>query len=335
MRKRKKILYLDQFAVSNMYNADPTTPWGLLRDTIIEKVNKGVLLCPMPIDHLYETAGRSMKDNEGILNEEYSKQIEGQHNFFRALAHGTVFYYYEEIVATEIIMLLKHGEVNLMKSFYLHKSYLAQIDICEIYDELHKFNLENHEHTTNLYKFANEIRDISKSHSINSRTHKKEQTETMFLNAIVSLEVGNLIKELKALYQRGFVSIRGVQCGTFEVNNQVDTIIYNLTQKKIDKKSTERLIRELETHRFDRIPSLYIHSILNADMALTNKHQTPNDAIDLDRAAVGLRVSDYFFADNEKKLTIEKYHLDKKYKTKVYSGKKDSILALTKELLML
>lgn len=313
MRKHKKILYLDQFAVSNMYNADPTTPWGLLRDTIIEKVNKGVLLCPMPIDHLYETAGRSNKDNEGILNEEYSKQIEGQHNFFRTLAHGTVFYYYEEIVATEIIMLLKHGKVNLMKSFYLHKSYLAQIDISEIYAELHKFNVENHVHTKNLFKFANEIRDLSKSLGDNNRIHNKEQNEIMFLNAIIFLQVENIIKELKAFYQRGYVRIGGVQCGTFEVNNQIDTIIYKLTQKKIDKKSTERLICELETHQFDRIPSLYIHSILNADMALTNKHQTPNDVIDLDRAAVGLRVSDYFFADNEKKLTIEKYQLDKKY----------------------
>lgn len=26
--KRKKILYLDQFAVSNMYNAVPTSLWG-------------------------------------------------------------------------------------------------------------------------------------------------------------------------------------------------------------------------------------------------------------------------------------------------------------------
>lgn len=37
--KRKKILYLDQFAVSNMYNAVPTSLWGQLRSIIIEKVN--------------------------------------------------------------------------------------------------------------------------------------------------------------------------------------------------------------------------------------------------------------------------------------------------------
>lgn len=34
--KRKKILYLDQFAVSNMYNAVPTSLWGQLRSIIID-----------------------------------------------------------------------------------------------------------------------------------------------------------------------------------------------------------------------------------------------------------------------------------------------------------
>ena len=43
MRKETKILYLDQFAVSHMYDADPTSEWGMLRHTIQEKVKKGIL----------------------------------------------------------------------------------------------------------------------------------------------------------------------------------------------------------------------------------------------------------------------------------------------------
>lgn len=38
--KRKKILYLDQFAVSNMYNAAPTSLWGQLSTIIIPKIRK-------------------------------------------------------------------------------------------------------------------------------------------------------------------------------------------------------------------------------------------------------------------------------------------------------
>jgi len=75
-----------------------------------------------------------------------------------------------------------------------------------------------------------------------------------------------------------------------------------------------------------------IRSLLSADIALYDKQQTPNDEIDIDRAAVGLRISDYFFADNEKMLAIQKYGLDKQYRTKIYSGKKPSVKSLIEEL---
>lgn len=73
--KRKKILYLDQFAVSNMYNAVPISLWGQLRSIIIEKVNNRILSCPMPLEHLYETLGRSNMGEDGNESIEYSKQI--------------------------------------------------------------------------------------------------------------------------------------------------------------------------------------------------------------------------------------------------------------------
>lgn len=95
-----------------------------------------------------------------------------------------------------------------------------------------------------------------------------------------------------------------------------------LCDKRLDKRLAQKLICELETHGFEKIPSMNIRSSLNADMAVNGKSQTPNDVIDIDRAAIGLRISDYFFADNEKKLAIERCQLDKKYQTKIYSAKK-------------
>ena len=332
MRKEKKILYMDQFAVSNMYDAAPTSAWGLLRHAIQEKVSKGVLSCPMPLEHLYETVGRSNKDRTGNHNDEYSKKIIEQHNFFRELANGTAFYGYEEIAATEIIMLLRQGKINPIKSIYLHKALYAQIDISAIYEEGHAFNKENHKYNRNLTQGVNNLREITRPINKELRTENKESTTQSFLKAIVHLQAGRYIDGLKDFYQKGYVKVRGVNCGTFEGTHKVDLLIYKLTKKGINKRETEKLIQELETNGFDRIPSMNIHSLLSADMALYDKQQVPNDEIDIDRAAVGLRISDYFFADNEKKQTIEKYRLDKRYKTKVYSGKKDSVLSLTEEL---
>lgn len=59
MKKEKNILYLDQFAVSNMYDAAPTSTWGQLRHVVQEKVSRGILTCPMPLEHLYETVAKT------------------------------------------------------------------------------------------------------------------------------------------------------------------------------------------------------------------------------------------------------------------------------------
>ena len=112
----------------------------------------------------------------------------------------------------------------------------------------------------------------------------------------------------------------------------MDLLLKLLCDKRLDKRLAQKLICELETHGFEKIPSMNIRSSLNADMAVNGKSQTPNDVIDIDRAAIGLRISDYFFADNEKKLAIERCQLDKKYQTKIYSAKKDSVSSLITEL---
>lgn len=333
MKKEKNILYLDQFAVSNMYDAAPTSTWGQLRHVVQEKVSRGILTCPMPLEHLYETVGRSNKDKTGNQNDEYSRKIIEQHNFFRELANGTAFYGYEEIAATEIIMLLRQGKINPIKSMYLHKALYAQIDISAIYEEGHTFNEENHTYNRNLTQGVNELREITQPLNKDIRKKNKKSTDPLFLKAIVHLQANKYIDGLKDLYQKGYVKVRGVKCGTSELPHKVDMLIYNLVKKKgITKRETERLIHELETNGFDRIPSMNIRSLLSADIAVYDKQQVPNDEIDLDRAAVGLRISDYFFADNDKKLTIEKYKLDKQYHTKVFSGKKDSVTSLTEVL---
>ena len=287
-----------------MYNAAPTSAWGMLRHTIQEKVSKGVLSCPMPLEHLYETVGRSNKDKTGNQNEEYSRKIIEQHDFFRELANGTAFYGYEEIAATEIIMLLRQGKINPTKAIYLHKAPYAQIDISDIYDEGHAFNEDNHIYNRNLSQGVNELREITQPLNNDIRTKQKKSIDPLLQKAIVRSLVDSYIVGLKGFCQKGYVKVRGVNCGTFEGLHKVDLLIYKLTKKRINKRETEKLIKEFETNGFDRIPSMNIHSVLSADLALFDKQQVPNDEIDIDRAAVGLRISDYFFADNEKKLTI-------------------------------
>lgn len=155
MKRRGKILYLDQFAVSNMYNADAESHWGQLREAICQKLSEGKLLYPMPLEHLYETVGRSATDKDGVKSQQYLESIKAQHDFFWKLARGKVFYGYEDIAAAEIIMLLKQGKVSNIKSMYIHKAYNPQIDILDFYDEGHIINIDMHNYNTELFSGIN------------------------------------------------------------------------------------------------------------------------------------------------------------------------------------
>ena len=319
MRINKKILYLDQFAISNMYKAQTDTHWGLLRDIILQKIREEKLICPMPLEHLYETVGRSDIDKMGIKNLQYLNSIKNQHNFFCELAHGNTFYGYEEIAATEIMMLLRQGYVKNIMSVYIHKSYYSQVDISIIFNEGHTFNLNYRNYNTELYKIRR-TNQLEKSIDI--------QYKKIRQNDIKQLLVAKYIIGLKEFYNKGFIEVRGIDCGNRQLPHKVDILIYKLTQKGINKRETAKLIEELEKQMFERIPSMNIRSILTTDIVVNGKTHTPNDEIDLDRAAIGLKICDYFFADNEKKNVIQNYELDKKYKTDVFSGKKSSVLLL-------
>lgn len=64
------------------------------------------------------------------------------------------------------------------------------------------------------------------------RTKKKISTDPLFLNALVRLQVNKYIDGLKDAYQRGYVKVRGVNCGSFEMSHEVDFLIYILIKKK-------------------------------------------------------------------------------------------------------
>ena len=225
-------------------------------------------------------------------------------------------------------MLLRQGNVKPIQSMYFHKAYYADIEILDIYAKGHKFNKDNHFYNQELFKDVNGLReDMKKAGQELSKPDK-----SLALDYLCKIQTRAYIEGLKELCRKGVVNVRGVQCGKINIPNKVDLLLKLLCDKRLDKRLAQKLICELETHGFEKIPSMNIRSSLNADMAVNGKSQTPNDVIDIDRAAIGLRISDYFFADNEKKLAIERCQLDKKYQTKIYSAKKKSVSSLITEL---
>ena len=90
MRKRKYVIYLDQFSVSEMVFGEGV--WETIRTLLVNAVDSGKVICPIPLEHFIETAGL-----------ERSKAIQ-QDQFFKSISHGRSFYPWEYIAANEIIL---------------------------------------------------------------------------------------------------------------------------------------------------------------------------------------------------------------------------------------
>ena len=80
------------------------------------------------------------------------------------------------------------------------------------------------------------------------------------------------------------------------------------------------------------IPTLDIRTSLSALISVQNKKETVNDQVDIMRISSGLPLSDILFTDSARKKEIEELELDKKYKTLVFSGKKEDLDNLINEL---
>ena len=86
MRKRQYVIYLDQFSVSEMVFGEGV--WETIRTLLVNAVESGKVICPIPLEHFIETAGL-----------ERINAIQ-QDQFFKSISHGRSFYPWEYIAAS-------------------------------------------------------------------------------------------------------------------------------------------------------------------------------------------------------------------------------------------
>jgi len=109
MKKRQQIIYLDQFSVSEMIFGEGT--WKTIRALLVNAVEKGKVLCPIPLEHFVETVGM-----------ERSKAIQ-QDQFFKSISRGKCFLTWEEIAANEIMLYTK-----FKKNKSIFADYIKDLD---------------------------------------------------------------------------------------------------------------------------------------------------------------------------------------------------------------
>ncbi|MBS1656362.1 MAG: hypothetical protein JSU05_16025, partial [Bacteroidetes bacterium] len=175
--------------------------------------------------------------------------------------------------------------------------------------------------------FNNEIRK-------NAGSNKPDKdTKQILLKVIKSFSVNEFIKRLENLLNEGGITIRGVKFSSGDVPNWIDLVIHRLlTKHKMNTDEAKRLHKHLKEKGFSEIPTLDIKHSLMALVAVENKKELPSDQIDYMRISTGLPASDIFLTDKKRKYEILTLELDKKYKTKVFCGTEEDLLAFKIEL---
>lgn len=313
IKKDFKILYLDQFASSNLALQNDGI-WMDLKSCIEFGVKNGKLICPIPHDHFIETAQANLE--QAIIID----------NYFTRLSNGFMFKPTVYTNSQLIISILRNN--NLTLETFISKGI--------------KENVLNEESELDYYKNKkNEFNKmIEEATSISNHLRKarfgqkieKETKESMY-NAISKFATSEFIERLNDLLKVGNIIIRGDKFSFMEVPNWIDQTIFRLVKvHKMNPKETKRLISIIQKFGFSKFPPLDIRFSLYAIMSIESKKEDAGDHIDIERIATGLPISDYFLIDRQRKSEITSLGFDTKYNAKVYCGTKIDLLNLKNEL---
>ena len=314
IEKKFRILYLDQFASSNLALMKEGI-WNELKSLIETGVENGKILCPTPYEHFLET-----------IQAEQKKALEID-KYFSKLSKGFMFKTTAYTTSQLIISIIRGN--NLTLNTFIAKR--IKEDLLTNKDELNiiknrrsNFNKMIKEGTS----ISNKIREVQNGQKIEKETKEK------LYNAISYVVKQKFIERLNNLLKAEKIEIRGDKFSFIEIPNWIDQTIFRLLKvHKMNRKETKKLISIIKRYGFNKFPTLDIRFSLYAIMSIENKKEDAGDHIDIERIASGLPISDYFFTDKQRKSEIISLGLDSKYNTKVYSGTKVDLTNIKNELI--
>lgn len=302
MKRQPKILYLDQFAASNMSANNGI--WSEARELVEVAVRKGKIICPIPMEHFIETSGRSIYN--AVEHHDRFKSVSGRKQFFP----------WEIIVANEIMNWTKRRISKIYVPNYLtilrNNIDFANEDIFNKMNEARqKYQDFVNQEKLNLNEIRNHIR----------MTGQKHNHDHMFIKALNSLTYQKYKEEFKSVAYGKRYPYNIMEIG----HKKEERIAYLLCLKRFTCSDFMSIVNDINKFGFEHIPSLDIYYKMKFYFSLENLEEKANDDIDIERISSGLYLSDIMFVDYKQKIAVKKLELDKKYNTFVYSAKQNDI----------
>lgn len=313
IKKNFKILYLDQFASSNLALENEAI-WLELKSLIEIGIKEEKLICPIPHGHFLETSQ---------ANPQKALIID---NYFSIISNGYMFKSSTYTTSQLIISVLRNNNLTL-NTFIRSGINKNVLNDEKTFDYFKNRKQEFNKMVDEATSFANSIRNNAQGQKIEKEVERKVQ------KAIAQLSTKEFVDRLEELIKIGNITIRGDKFSFIEVPNWIDQIIFRLVKvHRMNPKETKKLISIIKNEGFSKFPTLDIRFSLSMFMATKNKKENSNDHIDIERIATGLPISDYFLIDKQRKAEIIELGFDKKYQTKIFSGIKTDLIDLKIEL---
>lgn len=303
MRIKRKIVYLDQCAVSNMIDAEGGSIWFDVKKSIVNAYSQNKILCPIPIEHYLESGARHRED------------AIRQNDFFREISGGKEFCLWEDVVTNEIIYWIKHHKPCPISS------YLRDLDLSNDFRDDNFYNnvlSANSIYSKDIQPEKEALNDVRKT--IRGERIKHDKDEKI---------VSQILEENAKKYTDCFINVAfGMKLPKNVLmlkSTQAMKIAYLLCLRRFSDKDFYFASYEFKKHLFANIPSLNTFHMLKANLAVNNIKESKNDDIDLERISATIFASDIMVTDKKQKRRIVEMGLDKKYNLSVFSPQESDI----------
>lgn len=309
----KKIIYLDQFSVSDMLDHTGLPIWREIKKKIVSLHKDGKIFCPLSSEHFIETSQKGQSS------------AKSHNEFYTSISDG--FCLKPELFITSQLISSYIRKNNVTLKTYMYERVGDVFAINENFDNFFGLSTQFRDLLTSAGTDINQLRQATHNQKIDSKTKL-----TMY-SAIKSIQPRYFIQRLQELRNENQLTIKGEMIGKKIIPHWVDLTIEQLLKKhKLNRFEVDKLIFELEQNKFNNIPTLDIKMSLLALMSVYSKKETPGDHIDLMRIATGLPIAEILFTDKKRKNEIQELKLDEKYKTKVFSGMQKDLEECLEEL---
>lgn len=308
----KTVIYLDQFAVSNLSEEDS---WKEFLNLLNEGIRKEKLAVLYSTEHLIESC---QKDYERAVNAD---------RLLFTLSKGLSLE--TEAITTSRLLINVIRKIPSKASTYCLQIKKPVLEDKEKYENLRELKSTFNQMVGEGTSLVNQIRDATRVSKKGSIEFQKQSALATSVRYQKELE-----KRLKKFSRYGFYDRHPVTFSMhtipFWADSIMDILINHHHLNRKEAKKGEDILNKQGLKKI--LPPLYVRTVLETMLAVKHQKETANDHLDIVRLCCAVPFADIVLTDKSKVYDIKSIGLDSDFNTEIFSGIKADLENFKKRL---